>query len=77
MTSAPWYPCVLQILHEETLESGVDEDQRGGLKGRYAIEASGRWEVDSQQPLGIWDFNGILWDFNGILMGFYGILMGF
>jgi len=47
----------------------VDEDQRGGLKGRYAIEASGRWEVDSQQPLGIWEY--------GILMGFYGILMGF
>ena len=52
MTSAPWYPCVLQILHEETLESGVDEDQRGGLKGRYAIEASGRW-----------DFYGILMGF--------------
>ena len=24
---------------EETLESGVDDAQRGGLKGRYAIEA--------------------------------------
>ena len=24
---------------QETLESGVDDSQRGGLKGRYAVEA--------------------------------------
>lgn len=31
---------------EETLESGVDDAQRGGLKGRYAIEA---WQSNGME----------------------------
>ena len=33
---------------EETLESGVDDAQRGGLKGRYAIEA---WESNGMEKI--------------------------
>ena len=40
----PWEPMMnfvnFRFLSlEETLENGVDDAQRGGLKGRYAIEA--------------------------------------
>lgn len=35
---------------EETLESGVDDAQRGGLKGRYAIEA---WESNGMDYEGL------------------------
>lgn len=27
------------VAFQETLEEGVDDEKRGGLKGRYAIEA--------------------------------------
>ena len=42
---------------EETLENGVDDAQRGGLKGRYAIEA---WWGDQWD--GLWGYTDAIHD---------------